>query len=85
MIIKTIVNKEIKVSFSLALGMALLKCHMDQFWELYFFNTFINNLFLLQIKSEIRIFTDDNTLYGCHKDLRILSNLEYDMTNAMIS
>ena len=48
------------------------------------FNIFINDLFLLQIKSEICNFADDNTLYSCDKELgTVISNLKYDMTNIL--
>ena len=48
------------------------------------FNIFINDLFLLQIKSEICKFADDNTLYSCDKEIgTVISNLKYDMTNIL--
>ena len=48
------------------------------------FNIFINDLFLLQIKSKICNFADDNTLYSYYKELwTIISNLEYEMTSIL--
>ena len=45
---------------------------------------FINDLFFLQIKSEICNFAEDNTLYSCDKELgTVISNLKYDMTNIL--
>ena len=45
---------------------------------------FINDLFFLQIKSEICNFAEDNTLYSCDKELGTsISNLKYDMTNIL--
>ena len=43
---------------------------------------FINDLFLLQIRSEIYNFADDNTLYSCDK-CTVKSNLKYDMKNIL--
>ena len=44
------------------------------------FNIFFNDLFLLQIKSEICNFADDNTLYSCERELgTVILNLIYDM------
>ena len=46
------------------------------------FDAFITNLFLLQIKSEICNFPDDNALCSCDKELGMaISNLKCDMTN----
>ena len=46
------------------------------------FNIFINNLFLNVIKSEVRNFADDSTLYSFDKKLdTIFSNLKYDLEN----
>ena len=47
------------------------------------FNIFINGLFLLQIKSKICNFADDNTLNSCDKEFTVISNLKYDMTNIL--
>ena len=48
------------------------------------FNIFINDLFLLQIKSEICNFADNNTLYICDKNIgTVISNLKYDMTTIL--
>ena len=48
------------------------------------FNIFINDLFLLQIKSEICNFADDNTLYSCDAELgTVISNLKYNMMNIL--
>ena len=48
------------------------------------FNIFINDLFLLQIESEICNFADDNKLYSCDKELgMVISNLKSDMTNIL--
>ena len=48
------------------------------------FNMFINDSFLLQIKSELCNFVYDNTLYSCNKELgTVISNLKYDMTNIL--
>ena len=46
------------------------------------FNIFISDLFLLQMKSEICNFADDNRIYSCNKELgSVMSNFKYDMTN----
>ena len=46
------------------------------------FNILINDLFPLQIKSEICNIADENTFYSCDKELgTVISNLKYDMTN----
>ena len=48
------------------------------------FNIFINDVFLLQIKSEICNFADDNTLYSCDAELgTVISNLKYNMMNIL--
>ena len=48
------------------------------------FNMFINDSFLLQIKSELCNFVYDNTLYSCNKELgTVISNLKGDMTNIL--
>ena len=48
------------------------------------FNIFIDDLFLLQIKSEICNFADANMLYSCDKELgTVISNLKYDMKNIL--
>ena len=48
------------------------------------FNTFINDLFLNVIKSEVCNFADDNTLYSFDKKLdTIFSNLKYDLENVL--
>ena len=61
----------------------LQEYHKNQFKPLLF-HIFINHLFLLQIKSEICNFADDNTLYSCDKELgTVISNLKYDMTNIL--
>ena len=47
------------------------------------FNIFINDLFLLQIKTEICNFAVD-MFYSCDKELgTVISNLEYGMTNIL--
>ena len=48
------------------------------------FNIFINDLFLLHIKSKICNFADENTHYSCDKEIgTVLLNLKYDMTNIL--
>ena len=47
-------------------------------------NIFINDLLLLQSKSEMCNFADDNRLYSYDKELStVISNLKYDMTNIL--
>ena len=49
------------------------------------FNIFINDLFSSITKSEVCNFSDDNTLYSCHKYLEhVFSSLKYDLINALI-
>ena len=51
---------------------------------LLLFKIFINDLFLLRIKSKTCNFADDNTLYSCDKELgTVISNLKYNMTNIL--
>ena len=48
------------------------------------FTTFISDLFLNVIKSEVCNFADDNTLYSFDKKLdSIFSNLKYDLENVL--
>ena len=48
------------------------------------FNIFINDLFLINLNSEICNFTDDNTLYSCGHDLQeIVTNLENDLSKLL--
>ena len=56
----------------------------NKFWSFRTAYIFINDLFFLQIKSEICNFAEDNTLYSCDKELgTVISNLKYDMTNIL--
>ena len=49
-----------------------------------FFKIFINDLFLLQIKSEMCNFAYANTLYSFNRELgTVISNLKCDMTNIL--
>ena len=48
------------------------------------FNIIINDLFLINLDSEICNFTDDNTLYSCGHDLQeIVTNLEDDLSKLL--
>ena len=48
------------------------------------FNIFINDLFLINLDSEICSFADDNTLYSCGHDLQeIVTNLENDLSKLL--
>ena len=48
------------------------------------FNIFINDLFLINLDSEICNFADDNTLYSCGHDLQeIVTNLENDLSELL--
>ena len=47
-------------------------------------NVFINDIFMFIEKSEICSFADDNTIYGCGKDLsNIFENLKHDMKSLL--